>query len=59
LGLRTRIPRTKFGDLNMLVAPAGERTIEEWRGLLEPSGFRLEGTMPTASGLAVIEAAPA
>jgi O-methyltransferase domain/Dimerisation domain len=50
-------PRTKFSDLNMLVAPGGrERTIEEWRTLLEPAGFGLVGTTPTASGLAVIEA---
>ena len=53
-------PRTKFGDLNMLVNPAGrERTVEEWESLLDASGFRLEGTTPSASGLAVIEAAPA
>ena len=53
-------PRTKFGDLNMLVNPAGrERTVEEWDSLLDASGFRLEGTTPSASGLAVIEAAPA
>jgi hypothetical protein len=53
-------PRTKFGDLNMLVAPAGrERTIEEWEALLESAGFRLVEATPTASGLAVIEAAPA
>ncbi len=53
-------PRTKFGDLNMLVAPAGrERTIEEWEALLKSAGFRLVEVTPTASGLAVIEAAPA
>jgi O-methyltransferase domain/Dimerisation domain len=52
--------RTKFGDLNMLVTPAGrERTIEEWEALLGSSGFRLESATPTASGLAVIEAVPA
>jgi hypothetical protein len=52
--------RTKFGDLNMLVNPYGrERTIEEWEALLDASGFRLEGTTPSASGLAVIEASPA
>jgi hypothetical protein len=53
-------PLTKFGDLNMLVAPAGrERTIEEWEVLLKSAGFRLVEVTPTASGLAVIEAAPA
>jgi hypothetical protein len=52
--------RTKFGDLNMLVNPYGrERTIDEWDGLLRASGFVLEGTTPTASGLAVIEASRA
>jgi hypothetical protein len=52
--------RTKFGDLNMLVVPAGrERTIEEWEALLDSAGFRLGKATPTASGLAVIEAAPA
>jgi hypothetical protein len=53
-------PLTKFGDLNMLVAPAGrERTIEEWEVLLKSAGFRLVEVTPTASGLAVIEATPA
>jgi hypothetical protein len=53
-------PRTKFSDLNMLVAPAGrERTLEEWEALLVRSGFRLEKANPSASGLAVIEATPA
>lgn len=52
--------RTKFADLNMLVAPAGrERTIEEWEALLKSAGFRLAKATPTASGLAVIEADPA
>jgi hypothetical protein len=52
-------PRTKFSDLNMLVAPAGrERTLEEWDALLTRSGFQLGSATPSASGLAVIEAAP-
>ena len=51
-------PRTKFSDLNMLVAPAGkERTLEEWEALLTEAGFRLATTTPSTSGLAVIEAA--
>ncbi len=51
--------QTKFGDLNMLVAPAGrERTLEEWDDLLARSGFRLVTATPSASGLAVIEAVP-
>ena len=53
-------PRTKFGDLNMLVAPAGrERTLEEWDALVARGGFRLATATPSASGLAVIEATPA
>jgi O-methyltransferase domain/Dimerisation domain len=57
VGVVNEDPRTKFSDLNMLVAPGGrERTIEEWRALLESTGFGLVGTNPTASGLAVIEA---
>jgi O-methyltransferase domain len=59
VGAPNEDPRTKFADLNMLVAPGGrERTIEEWRALLEPAGFRLVGTTPTASGLAVLDARP-
>jgi hypothetical protein len=52
-------PRTKFSDLNMLVAPAGrERTLDEWDALVTRAGFRLVTTAPSASGHAVIEAAP-
>jgi hypothetical protein len=52
-------PRTKFSDLNMLVAPAGqERTLEEWGALLTRAGFRLAGATPSTSGFAVIEAVP-
>jgi O-methyltransferase len=57
VGAPNEDPRTAFSDLNMLVAPGGrERTSEEWQALLEPAGFRLIGTTPTASGLSVIEA---
>jgi hypothetical protein len=57
VGAANEDPRTKFSDLNMLVAPGGrERTIEEWRTLLESAGFALDGTTPTASGLSVLEA---
>ena len=53
-------PRTKFSDLNMLVAPAGrERTLQEWEALVTRAGFRLATATPTTAGLAVIEAAPA
>jgi hypothetical protein len=52
-------PATKFGDLNMLVAPGGkERTLEEFAALFADSGFRLEGGTPTAA-LNVIEGLPA
>ena len=53
-------PRTKFSDLNMLVAPAGrERTLQEWDALVTRAGFRLTTATPSTSGLAVIEAVPA
>jgi hypothetical protein len=59
VGAANEDPRTKFADLNMLVAPGGrERTIEERRALLDSSGFAPVGTAPTASGLSVIEARP-
>jgi hypothetical protein len=47
----------KLSDLNMLVMPGGrERTEEEFATLFEQSGLRLVRAVPTASGLAVIEA---
>jgi|SRR5579884_423942 len=51
---------TKFSDLNMLVLPGGrERTLDEWRSLLDGGGFRLVGETRTASPLSVLEAVPA
>ena len=45
-------------DLNMLAILGGrERTEEEYRKLLEASGFRLERVIPTHSPFSVIEAA--
>lgn len=59
VGAPNEDPRTKFSDLNMLVAPGGrERTIEEWGALLASAGFRLGDATPTAAGFFVIEAAP-
>jgi hypothetical protein len=53
-------PETKLGDLNMLVGPGGqERTLEEFRSLFEAAGYELAGDTPTASGMHVIEGAPA
>lgn len=50
---------TKFSDLNMFVAAGGrERTLDEWRSLLERARFVLLGSAP-AGGAHVIEAAPA
>jgi hypothetical protein len=47
----------KLSDLNMLVMPGGrERTEEEFVALFEQAGLRLVRAVPTASGLAVIEA---
>jgi len=44
-------------DLNMLVMTGGrERTAEEYRGLLERAGFRLERIIPTHSPFSVIAA---
>jgi hypothetical protein len=49
-----------FSDLNMLVMPGGrERTLAEFEALFASAGFRLVTATPTASGLSVIEAAPA
>ncbi len=50
----------KFIDLNMLVMAGGlERTEEEFRRLLEASGFRLVRVVNTDSPISIVEAAPA
>ncbi|MDT7602574.1 MAG: hypothetical protein QOF61_571 [Acidobacteriota bacterium] len=50
----------KFIDLNMLVMTGGrERTEDEFRALLNASGFRLARVVATASPVAVVEALPA
>jgi len=60
LGGPNELPRAKFSDLNMLVAPGGrERAIDEYAALFEQAGFRLAGHTETSSGESVIEAAPA
>ncbi|HVT04923.1 MAG TPA: methyltransferase [Thermoanaerobaculia bacterium] len=47
---------SKFIDLNMLVMTGGrERTEDEYRILLERSGFKLTAIIPTESPLSVIE----
>ncbi len=47
---------SKFIDLNMLVMTGGrERTENEYRTLLEASGFNLTGIIPTESPMSVIE----
>jgi hypothetical protein len=47
---------SKFIDLNMLVMTGGrERTENEYRNLLEASGFRLTRIAPTDSPMSVIE----
>jgi hypothetical protein len=49
----------KIIDLEMLVMPGGrERTEEEFRLLLERSGYRLARIIPTKSPLSVVEARP-
>jgi hypothetical protein len=46
-------------DLNMLVMSGGqERTKEEYRSLLENSGFRLTQVIPTLSPVSILEAIP-
>ncbi len=50
----------KFIDLNMLVMTGGlERAEEEFRKLLEASGFRLVRVVNTDSPISIVEAAPA
>jgi len=47
---------SKFIDLNMLVITGGrERTEDEYRMLLEASGFKLTSTIPTESPMSVLE----
>lgn len=54
-----RPSRAKFADVTMLVLTGGkERTIEEYRVLLEGAGFRLNEVIPTSAELKVIEARP-
>jgi len=49
----------KFADVTMMVMTGGrERTIEQYRALLEGAGFRLNEVIPTAAQLNVIEAKP-
>jgi hypothetical protein len=48
---------TAFSDLNMLVGPGGqERTLDEYRLLLEQAGFSLTGVTETGTPVFVIEA---
>jgi hypothetical protein len=50
----------KLFDVVMLVMTGGkERTIEEYRELLEKGGFRLTKVVPTAAEFVIIEAIPA
>jgi len=47
---------SKFIDLNMLVMTGGrERTENEYRMLLEASGFKLTSIIPSESPMSVIE----
>lgn len=49
----------KVVDLIMLVLTGGrERTVDEYRDLLDSAGFRLNKVVPTAAEFAVIEAIP-
>jgi ubiquinone/menaquinone biosynthesis C-methylase UbiE len=47
---------SKYMDLNMLIMTGGrERTEDEYRTLLEASGFKLTRTVPTKSPMSIIE----
>ena len=49
----------KLSDIHMLVMPGGqERTLDEWRTLLEAGGWALHRTAPLAAGWDMIEATP-
>jgi hypothetical protein len=49
----------KILDLAMLVVPGGEeRSEDEYRILLEKSGFRLTRVIPTRTSASIIEAIP-
>lgn len=51
--------RTAFSDLNMLVGPGGqERTVDEYRDLLEAAGFVLTEVTETGTPVFVIAATP-
>lgn len=46
----------KYMDLNMLVMLGGrERTVEDFRKLLDEAGLRLARVVPTRSGFSIIE----
>lgn len=48
---------TAFSDLNMLIGPGGqERTLDEYRVLMEQAGFSLTGATETGTPVFVIEA---
>jgi hypothetical protein len=49
----------KYLDLIMLISTEGrERTVDEFRELLGTANFRLDRVVPTAAGVAIIEARP-
>ena len=51
---------TKTIDIHMLAVVGGrQRTLDEYRHLLEPAGFSLQREIPTASGISIIEAVAA
>lgn len=55
-----RFSPAKFMDLTMMLVVGGkERTEDEFRALLEASGWRLNRIIPTASALSIIEGLPA
>jgi O-methyltransferase domain/Dimerisation domain len=60
MGTSPQDQATAMLDLNMLVGPGGrERTEAEFRRIFEAAGLRLVRVVPSASGSAVIEGAPA
>jgi hypothetical protein len=57
LGEVGELPFGPLADLTMMVMLTGrERTLDEYRGLLEEAGFRSSKVTPIRSQMAVIEA---
>ena len=57
---KTLIGAAKFLDLEMLIFPGGlERTEMQFREIFSAAGWKLERVIATASGVSIVEGAPA